>query len=132
MDTSRQATALVVDNDELNRKLAARILASSGFRVVEACDGIHALTVIKLQPVDVILLDVMMPGLSGFEVCCRLKSDPATCSIPVVLVTILGSGTSRRAGFAAGADAYISKPYRKADLLAAVHRVVRGPEHREE
>jgi CheY-like chemotaxis protein len=130
IDTSAsgQTTILVVDDDQVLRKILSIWLAKSGYSVVEANDGWEALEIVAQQPVGGILLDVMMPGIDGFQVCQRVKSDPATAHIPVVLVTALTGQRRRQQGLKAGADDFISKPVKPADLLDTVRRVMQaGP-----
>jgi CheY-like chemotaxis protein len=119
------ASILVVDDDPTMRRLISIVLTQAGYRVAEAGDGLEALASVERQPPAGILLDVMMPGLDGLEVCRRLKGDPATAAIPVVLVTALGDASHRREGLEAGADEFMAKPVNVSDLLAVVERVLR-------
>jgi CheY-like chemotaxis protein len=119
-------TVLVVDDDELTREILATILDLEDYRVVLAEDGETALDLVAGERPDVIVLDVMMPGLSGFEVCERLKGDPVTAGIPVILLTALEGADHAARGQEVGCDAYLTKPFspltlidRIADLQAA-------------
>jgi putative two-component system response regulator len=116
---------LVVDDEELNRKLMRVLLTRRGFHVEEAADGEEALQKVEQRTPDVILLDVMMPRLDGLEACRRLKQDPRTQLIPVVLVTALSAPDDRVAGIEAGADDFLSKPFHQAELLARVRSLIR-------
>jgi two-component system cell cycle response regulator len=117
-------TILVADDDVLVRKVLKAVLVHSGYRVVEAEDGAQTLAVVKEHSVQGILLDVMMPKLDGFQVCQRLKNDPATAHIPVVLVTALSAQEHRHYGLEAGADDYLSKPVAPTTLLSVVRRLM--------
>lgn len=115
---------LVVDDDERNRKLLSRFLAAKGFAVREANDGIEALEAVSSEHPDAILLDVMMPRLDGFEVCRRLKSNPETAHIPVLLVTMLSDRSDRLTGIEAGANDFLSKPVDLDETLLRVRNAV--------
>jgi two-component system cell cycle response regulator len=99
-------------------------LSRSGYDVVEADDGFAALKAVTQHAVDVVLLDVMMAGIDGFEVCRRLKGDPDTSHIPVVLFTARDSSDTRQRGSEAGADAVVFKPVAPADLLHTIRQVM--------
>lgn len=101
---------LIVDDDADNRALLHDLLSAQGYHVKAAANGETALALVSTFEPQAILLDVMMPGLSGFDVCRRLKSDPATASIPVLLVTALHEREDRMAGIEAGANDFITKP----------------------
>ena len=116
---------MVVDDVEGNVRLAASVLEPDGYIVSSACDGQAALTSITRNHPDLILLDVMMPGLDGFAICRQLKSSAATRLIPVVLITALSTSTDRIRGIDAGADDFISKPFNPHELRARVRSLVR-------
>jgi two-component system cell cycle response regulator len=119
------ARILVIDDIEANVRLLEAKLTAEYFEVITACDGETALAMARTASPDIILLDVMMPGLSGFEVCRRLKEDQATQHIPVVLVTALDERADRLAGLEAGADEFLTKPIDDAMLLARVRGLTR-------
>ena len=121
---SGQTTILVVDDDQSLRSMLSFLLASLGYSVVEAGDGVEALAVVEQNSVTAILMDVLMPRMDGFEVCRRVKDDPATAHIPVVLVTSLTGHVQRRQGMEAGADEFVTKPVVVADLLSVLERVL--------
>ena len=116
---------LVVDDQENNRLLLRDLLEAQGHQVIEATDGAEALARIPDVNPDVVLLDVGMPGMDGFEVCRRLKADPATAAIPVLLVTALSQRDQRLLGIGAGANDYITKPIDKSDLSLRVRNAIR-------
>lgn len=116
---------LIVDDQEANRLLLRDLLESQGHEVAEAVDGIEALERVADAAPDVVLLDVGMPGIDGFEVCRRLKADPATATIPVLLVTALNQRDQRLLGIGAGANDYITKPIDKSDLSLRVRNAIR-------
>ncbi len=119
------AAVLVVDDDPRAVEVVTFILEAEGFRLLAAEDGEAALAVVAHSSPDVVLLDVRMPGLDGFEVCRRLKADPATVFVPVVLLTSLTSTHDRIAGAAAGADDFLSKPFDNVELATRVKSLVR-------
>lgn len=119
------ARILVVDDLEPNRKLLEAKLTSEYYEVITADSGIRALKIIKDNLPDVILLDVMMPGMDGFETCRQLKNDPVTADIPVVMVTALTDMEDRIQGLNAGADDFLTKPINDLALFARIRSLVR-------
>lgn len=119
------ARVLVVDDILPNVKLLEAKLASEYYDVLTATSGPEALEKVKTDSPDIILLDVMMPGMDGFEVCRIIKSDPKYAHIPVVMVTALTDATDRVRGLEAGADDFLSKPLNDTALLARVRSLVR-------
>ena len=116
---------LLVDDEPRNLRILEGILAPLGYELRRASNGREALDQVAVDPPDLVLLDVMMPGLSGFEVCTRLKKGEATRFIPVVLVTALSERESRIAGIEAGADDFISKPVDGQELRVRVKSLLR-------
>lgn len=116
---------LVVDDDPRNRKLLEEYLTAAGYSVRVAEDGRSAIEAARLRAPDVVFLDVMMPDISGLEVCRRFKEDPATRLSQVVLVTALDGTPHRVEGLDGGADDYISKPVRREEFLAKVRSLLR-------
>jgi putative two-component system response regulator len=116
---------LVVDDEPPNVALLIRLLNREGYDVDPVFDGESALQSIARRPPDVVLLDVHLPGLDGFEVCRRIKSNPATRLIPVVLLTALDAREQRIAGFNAGADEFLGKPFDAEELRARMRSLVR-------
>ena len=121
----RPPVVLVVDDDEAICHVYERLLSSQGYEVITARNGMQALQAVREQPPDVVLLDVAMPGLNGFEVCRQLKRDRATRLTPVILVSAVDAVENRVEGFAAGADDFLSKPPDHTELLTRVDAVVK-------
>jgi len=119
------AKILVVDDVALNVKLLADLLAAKGYRTCSATSGAAALEVLASERPDLVLLDVMMPGMSGYDVCREIRADPAHAMLPVVLVTALDPVEERAKGLDAGADDFLSKPVSQAELLARVRSLLR-------
>jgi len=120
-----KAKILVADDIKQNVKLLRVILTASEYDVIEAYDGEEALAKAKTENPDLILLDIMMPRLTGYEVCQKLRADKKTKDIPIVMITALHEMDDRIKGIEAGADDFISKPFNKAELLARVKSLLR-------
>ena len=123
---------LVVDDDPDMVAFLARLLRKEGLTVETAVDGAEALARVSATSPDLVLLDVMMPGESGFDICRQLKGDEATALIPVVLVTSLEDSESRVRGIEAGADDFLSKPVKREELIARVKTLRRLHDTRKE
>ena len=123
--TTSEGRVLVVDDEPANVRLVKMKLATEPFDVITATGGQEAIDKALAEQPDVILLDVMMPGLDGFEVTRRLKSAAATRDIPIVLLTALDGVDHKARGFAAGADDFLSKPVNTHELVARLHSMVR-------
>jgi putative two-component system response regulator len=117
---SLTGTILVADDQAANRELLDELLTTQGFRVVTVPDGAAAVEELTRTQVDLVLLDVMMPHLNGFEVCQKIKSNPETYLIPIVLVTALSDKKDRIEGIEAGADDFLTRPVDRTELLARV------------
>ena len=119
------AQILVVDDVPANVKLLEAKLASEYYDVISAKDGFEAIEKTKEHKPDLVLLDVMMPGMDGFEVCKKLKEDIEVSHIPIVMVTALSEKSDRLKGLDAGADDFITKPINDVALFARVKSLVR-------
>ena len=122
---SGQGRILVVDDIPQNVKLLTDLLTIKGYDVVSASNGEEALVRIKAEKPDLVLLDVMMPGISGYDVCRRIREEPETTLLPVVLCTSLDPQQERINGIAAGADDFLGKPINQPELFARVASLLR-------
>jgi len=122
---SDPARILVVDDNARNAKLLADLLEASGYQTLVAASGAEALARVESGRPDLLLLDVVMPGMDGYAVCRRLRQDPATAILPVIMVTALEPSEERVKGLEAGADDFLTKPINHAELLARVRSLVR-------
>jgi CheY-like chemotaxis protein len=120
-----RAIILVVDDLESNRETLRELLEGLDFRIIEARDGYSALRMAADTPPDLVLLDVMMPGMDGFEVCRRLRGEVRLAEVPVIMVTALDDQASRLAGLKAGADDFLTKPYNRTELHARARTITR-------
>lgn len=118
---SNPSTVLIVDDTPDNLGILSEWLEESGVETMTALSGNRALELVKHAKPDLILLDVLMPNVDGFETCQQLKENPATQNIPVIFITALMDTTSKVKGFAVGAVDYVSKPVQREEVLARVH-----------
>jgi DNA-binding response OmpR family regulator len=118
-------TAILVADDDVDiRDLVAFKLEQAGYDVTAVDDGLTALTAARLGSPDLVLLDVMMPGLSGIDVCRELRGDPLTAKLPIILLTARAQEGDVEVGFGAGADDYVVKPFSPRELLTRVEAVL--------
>jgi CheY-like chemotaxis protein len=122
--TGAGASVLVVDDNEDNIRIVSAMLLSRGFEVRIARDGKGALESVKQLPPDVILLDVMMPGMDGIEVLDHIKADPRSASIPVIMVTAKSQDEDLLVGYKYGAEYYVTKPFTARQILYAIGLVL--------
>ena len=121
---------LVVDDIPVNVILLAERLKLASYQVVTATSGAEALEIISQSPPDIVLLDVMMPGMSGYDVCRSIRSEEKSARLPVVLVTALDKDSDRQDGLDAGADEFLTKPVDDDALFPAMQRAARKRSHR--
>jgi two-component system, OmpR family, phosphate regulon response regulator PhoB len=119
-------TILLADDEAYLRMLVRTTLRDPAYRMVEAADGPAALALARQERPDMVVLDWMMPGLSGIEVATALRQDPTTASIPIIMLTAKGQAADQARGQAAGVDAYLIKPFSPLELLETVQAVL-GP-----
>jgi adenylate cyclase len=123
-DEGDAGVVLVVDDQAPNRRLLDAVLTPRGYRVLSASSGEEALQTLQEEQADVVLLDILMPGIDGYEVCRRIRADERTAFLPVVMITASGS-QQRLPSLQAGADDFVQKPFDQAELLARVASLVR-------
>lgn len=119
---------LIVDDEEKNRKLLARVLSGNGYEVETAKDGREALEKAQKRPPGIIFLDLIMPGMDGFEVCVRLKEDERTRTVPIIMVTALSDRESRVKALESGASDFLTKPVDPVELLARTKNLLKVKE----
>ena len=116
------ARVLVVDDDVTVREVVVSYLRAGGHAVLEAADGVEALRVMRADPADLVVLDLMMPGIDGLEVCRRLR---ASTDVPIIMLTALGAEVDRVVGLESGADDYVTKPFSPRELVLRVDALLR-------
>ena len=122
--TAPPARVLIVDDDPHNRQLLEVMLTPEGYLISTAANGGEALAKVAEQPPDLILLDVMMPGMDGYQVVARIKSNLATQHIRVLMLSALDDRNSRMHGLSAGAEDFLTKPVNRAELCARVRNLL--------
>jgi twitching motility two-component system response regulator PilH len=120
------STVLVVEDSIPQREMITDLLRGIGLEVTVASDGMEALEQIQSHRPDMVVLDIVMPRMNGYELCRRLKADPSTQSMPVVLCSSKGEEFDRYWGMKQGADAYIAKPFQPTELVGTVKQLLRG------
>ncbi len=121
----KKSLILVADDQPQNIELLEAFLAPQGYKIIKATNGPEALEKLAGNPIDLILLDVMMPGMDGFEVTCKIREDYSYRLIPIILVTALREAEDRVKGIEAGCDDFISKPLDKTEILARVSSLLK-------
>jgi len=124
-EQENKPTILVVDDNQQNLELLQAYLEDVDCRTISASDGLEALEIVNRNSPDLILLDVMMPKMSGFEVCKRIKSDPKTSEIPVIMVTALSEFGDIERAIDSGTDDFLSKPVNKLELLTRIKTMLK-------
>ena len=116
---------LIVDDQPQNIELLEAHLVPQGYEIIQAANGEEALEKLSGNNIDMILLDVMMPGMNGYEVCRKVKRDPENTFLPIVLLTALNNMEAKIVGLEAGADDFLNKPFQKVELLARVNNLLK-------
>src|SRR5690349_1524014 len=122
---TKTTTILIVDDEPSGRETLAALLHTQGYNLAFAADGRGALTQAAALNPDLILLDVMMPEMDGFEVCRQLRGTPGLAEVPIMLITALDDRDSRLLGIEAGADDFISKPFDRVELRSRIRAITR-------
>ncbi len=117
---------LLVEDSQVQRELICNLLRNNGIKVTVAHDGVEALEHIQKFSPDLVVLDIVMPRMNGYEVCRRLKSDPKTKNVPVVMCSSKGEEWDRYWGMRQGADAYIAKPFEPVELIGTIKQLLRA------
>jgi len=120
------SNVLVVEDSQTQREMISDLLKTSGLTVMVAEDGVEALKQIRAKAPDLVVLDIVMPRINGYEICRRLKSDPNTQNVVVVMCSSKGEEFDRYWGMKQGADAYIAKPFQPTELVGTVKQLLRG------
>ena len=126
---SSPATLLIVDDEPQVRKLLETLLRHEGYETLSASNGEEALRLVAQQPPDLVLLDIMMPGMDGYEVASQLKGNPATANIPIIMLSALSESSARVSGLETGAEEFISKPIERVELWLRVRNLLRLKAH---
>ncbi|NWB12753.1 EAL domain-containing response regulator [Pseudomonas sp. G5001] len=126
---SQPATLLIVDDEIQVRKLLETLLRHEGYQTVSAASGEEALQMVAQRPPDLILLDIMMPGMDGYEVANQLKGNQATANIPIIMLSALSESSARLSGLETGAEEFISKPVERVELWLRVRNLLRLKAH---
>lgn len=119
------STILIVDDEPVGRDALEMLLTPQGYNLAFAGNGLETLAKATELTPDLILLDVMMPGMDGYEVCRRLRADPLLAEVPIIMVTALDDRDSRLEGIEAGADDFVSKPFNRTELRTRVKTITR-------
>ena len=115
-----QPCVLVIDDDPRSRKLMAIVLGNAGYRVATASDGHAGLACLAIERPDVVLVDLLMPGIDGFEFCRRVRARPGLAELPLVLLTAMASAEVQQQARSAGANGFMAKPFDRTELLACL------------
>ena len=119
------STVLLVEDSIPTRKMISELLTKQGFNVEVAADGIQALEVLPTLSPDLVILDIIMPKMNGYEVCRKIKSNPQTKDLPVIICSSKGEDFDRYWGIKQGADAYIAKPFKEKELIATIKQFLK-------
>ncbi|MEL6136472.1 MAG: response regulator [Cyanobacteria bacterium J06626_23] len=119
-------TVLIVDDSSTLREMISGLLIKAGMTVLEAIDGVEAKDKILANPPDLVILDIVMPNMNGYELCRWVKNNPETQEVPVVICSSKNEDFDRYWGMKQGADAYIAKPFRPVEMVETVKHLLRG------
>jgi two-component system cell cycle response regulator DivK len=119
-----QKTILYVEDNEFNRKIVRQLLARTSYRLLEAVDGEEGVASALAAPPDLVLMDIQLPKISGLDATRQLRADPRTAGVPVIVVTSFALSGAENKAKAAGATAYLAKPYSPRELLAKIREIV--------
>jgi twitching motility two-component system response regulator PilH len=117
-------TILIVDDSSTIREMVADLLSEAGLNVVQASDGADAKSKIEVSCPDLVVTDIIMPNMNGYELCRWMKGDPKTKDVPVVMVSTKSEDFDRYWGMKQGGDAYITKPYKPAELITTINQLL--------
>ena len=120
---------LVVDDEPILVETIAYNLEQSGYQVVTASDGVSALETVRQETPDLIVLDIMLPGIDGLEVCRQIRRDDETATVPIIMLTAKGEEIDRVVGLEVGADDYVTKPFGRRELLARIRALLRRSDY---
>lgn len=121
---SKVVRILVVDDEPHIRRVLEAILGKEGFEVLVAVDGPQGLDELSTEEVDLVILDLMMPGANGLEILSKIRSDPQRKNTPVIILTAKGQDTDREAALAGGANDFLTKPFSPKKLIARIHEIL--------
>jgi two-component system, cell cycle response regulator DivK len=119
-----QRTILYIEDNEFNRKIVRQLLARTSYRLTEAVDGEEGVATALKTPPDLILMDIQLPKMSGLDATRQLRGDPRTAAVPIIVVTSFALSGDDQKATAAGATAYLAKPYSPRELLAKIREIV--------
>ncbi len=118
-------TVLLVEDSMPTRKMMSKLLVKQGFKVEAAIDGIQALEILPTIDPDLVILDIVMPKMNGYELCRKIKSNPKTKNVPVIICSAKAEDFDRYWGIKQGADAYIAKPFEDKELIATIRQFIK-------
>lgn len=119
-------TLLLVEDSMPTRKIMSQLLIKQGFKVETAIDGAQALEVLPAISPDLVVLDIVMPNMNGYELCRQIKSDPKTKNVPVIICSSKGEDFDKYWAMKQGADAYIAKPFEEKELIATIKQYLKN------
>jgi len=124
--TPEKGRILVVDDEPHIRRVLSAILGNRGYDVIMASDGLQGLDELGTEDVDLVILDLMMPGANGLEILSRIRTDPQRAETPVIILTAKGQDTDREAALAGGANDFLTKPFSPKKLIARIEEILEG------